>query len=120
MDNEWRLCLEKTDSLMSITNEGLASEQVQNWTVQAIQAQNSNTKRKQTSNFYSSSFRKKSQVAVKESRVVSFVPGYRLILHRHHTKHTVPAQQSGVHTNTEQDTCMDSLIDLYKVKDGPR
>ncbi|XP_061182132.1 leucine-rich repeat-containing protein 42-like [Saccostrea echinata] len=121
MSNEWRLYPEKTDSLLSIINEGWASELVQKWTVQAIQAQNSNNQEKKTSKFYSL-LKKKSQVAVKDASVVSFVPGYRLILYRNRTKNPVPAQQSKVHTNTEQDTCasMNSIIDLYKVKDDPR
>ncbi|XP_056019141.1 leucine-rich repeat-containing protein 42-like isoform X2 [Ostrea edulis] len=33
MGSEWRLCPEKTDSLMSITNEGWASEAVQKWEI---------------------------------------------------------------------------------------
>lgn len=56
----------------------------------------------------------KSRISVQNVSKVSFVPQYRLVLHRIHHLKKVTAPRVNIPTLTEQDNNMDAIMNLYK------
>lgn len=111
ISNNWKVIPEKGKGLVSITNEGWASNVISKWMGLATQAPDKNEPK--TSKFYSFKKQTKSRISIQNASAVSFVPQYRLVLHRiHHLKKaTAPCIKIPLN---EQDETMDSIMNLYK------
>lgn len=112
LSNDWKVIPEKGEGLMSITNEGWASHVVCKWMELATQTLDKDEHK--TSKFYAIKKRIKSRINIQSVSTVTFVPQYRLVLHRIHHLKKVTAPCIKIPTQTEQDKNMDAIMNLYK------
>lgn len=112
ISSDWKVLPEKGEGLMSIKNEGWASHVVCKWMELATRTHDKDEHK--TSKFYAIKKRIKSRINVQNVSKVSFVPQYRLVLHRIHHLKKVTAPCVKIPTLTEQDNNMDAIMNLYK------
>lgn len=112
LSNDWKVIPEKGEGLMSITNEGWASHVVCKWMELATQTLDKDEHK--TSKFYAIKKRIKSRINIQSVSTVTFVPQYRLALHRIHHLKKVTAPCIKIPSQTEQDKNMDAIMNLYK------